>query len=214
MNPVWRPTRRELLIAGAAALPGCGVVPAVNEPVLMYDLVTPIAFEGSFPSLEDQLTVAIPVASADLDSTRIALSRNAGVIEYFAKGAWTDNAPILIQNRLIEAFEINGAIRAVGRDAAGLQPDLVLQTELRDFQAEFAGASTMPSGAPIGMPTGHIRLAAKLIGMPARRIVHFQVVERTEPADGPTLPEIVRALDKAAAGAVREIVLGVLSVLV
>ena len=201
----WKPTRRRLLIAGGACLSGCGVIPEVNEPVPLYDLVAPISFEGTYPPLEEQLTVGIPVASADLDTTRIALSREAGLIEYFAKGAWADNAPLLIQNRLIEAFEINGAIRAVGRDAAGLQPDLVLQTELRDFQAEYAGA---------GVPAGHIRISAKLIGMPARRIMHSLEVERREQAASESLPDIVRALDAAAAGAASDVVYGVLSTLI
>ena len=201
----WKPTRRHLLIAGSATLSGCGVIPEVNEPVPLYDLVAPIAFEGTYPPLEEQLTVGIPVASADLDTTRIALSREAGLIEYFAKGAWADNAPLLIQNRLIEAFEINGAIRAVGRDAAGLSPDLVLQTELRDFQAEYSGA---------GAPAGHIRISAKLIGMPARRIMHSLEVERREQAASQSLPDIVRALDAAAAGAASDVVYGVLSTLI
>ena len=202
----WRPSRREAMIAGALSVSGCGIVPDVNEPVLMYDLVAPIGFEGSFAPRDQQLTIATPVASADLDSTRVALSRQPGTIEYFADGAWADNAPNLIQNRLVEAFEINGAIKAVGREAAGLQPDLVLQTELRDFQAEYVDAE-----AP---PKGHIRLTAKLIALPQRRIIHFQVVERSEPAASQSLPEIVRALDVAASAAIREIVLGVLSALV
>ena len=83
--------------------------------------------------------VGTPVASADLDTTRIALTRSPGVIEYFAKGAWADDAPILLQDKLIESFEASGAIVAIGRDAVGLKPDYVLQSELRDFQAEFTG---------------------------------------------------------------------------
>ncbi len=201
----WVSSRRAFLAAGASALAGCNVLPKVNEPVPLYDLVAPIKFDRSFAAEAGQLVVGVPIASADLDNTRIALSRRSGIIEYFGKGAWADHAPVLIQGRLVEAFEINGAIGAVGRDAAGLMPDLVLHTELRDFQAEYSTA-----GAP---PNGHVRLSAKLIAMPQRRIVYFLVVEHYEPAQGQALSDIVRALDIATSRVVIDVVSGVLGAL-
>ncbi len=63
------------------------------------------------------------------------------MIEYFADGSWTDTAPSLVQAKLIEAFEATNAILAVGRDAAGLKPDYILQSDLRDFQAEYQGGA-------------------------------------------------------------------------
>ena len=73
----------------------------------------------SLPKVDWQLVVGTPVASADLNSTRIALTRAPGVVEYFAKGAWADYAPILLQDKLIESFEASNAILSVGRDAVG-----------------------------------------------------------------------------------------------
>jgi cholesterol transport system auxiliary component len=123
------------------------------------------------------------------------------VIEYFAKGAWADNAPILLQDKLIESFETSRAIVAVGRDAIGLKPDYVLQSELRDFQAEFAGPT----------PTAHLRLTAKLIRMPDRRIIASFATEQKVAAAGGSLPEIVDAFDRAASLAFENIVVRVLT---
>ena len=41
--------------------------------------------------------------------------------------------------QMIEAFDSSDAIVAVGRDAAGLRADYFLQSDLRDFQASYAG---------------------------------------------------------------------------
>lgn len=194
-------SRRLVLLAGGAALAGCGVIPKVNDPVPLYTLSAVTEFGRTLPKVDWQLVVGTPVAAANLDTTRIALTRSPGVIEYFAKGAWADNAPVLLQDKLIQSFEASGAITAVGRDAVGLRPDYVLQSELRDFQAEFAG----------GSPTAHLRLAAKLVRMPDRRIVATASIDQRVPAAGGSLPQIVEAFDRAAGEAFEEVVVRVLT---
>ena len=194
-------TRRHFVLIGGGALAGCGVIPKVNNPVPLYTLSAVTQFGQTLPKVHWQLVVGTPVASADLDTTRIALTRSPGVVEYFAKGAWADNAPILLQDKLIESFEASGAIVAVGRDAVGLKPDYVLQSELRDFQAEFAGEA----------PTAHLRLAAKLVRMPDRRIIANIAIEQKVAAAGGALPQIVDAFDRAASEAFEEVVVRVLT---
>jgi cholesterol transport system auxiliary component len=194
-------TRRHFALAAGAALAGCGVIPKVNNPVPLYTLSAVTEFNRSLPKVKWQLVVGTPVASADLDTTRIALTRSPGVIEYFAKGAWADNAPILLQDKLIESFEASSAIVAVGRDAVGLRPDYVLQSELRDFQAEFTG----------GAPTAHLRLTAKLVRMPDRRIIANFATEQKVPAAGNGLPQIVDAFDRATSEAFEDVVVRVLT---
>ena len=194
-------SRRHFVLAGGAALGGCGVIPKVNDPIPLYTLSPVAQFEQSLPKVEWQLVVGTPVASADLNSTRIALTRAPGVIEYFAKGAWADYAPILLQDKLIESFEASNAILSVGRDAVGLRPDYVLQSDLRDFQAEYSGEA----------PTAHLRLAAKLVRMPDRRIVANILTEQKVAAAGNSLPQIVDAFDRAAGQAFEEVVVKVLT---
>ncbi|HET6158220.1 MAG TPA: ABC-type transport auxiliary lipoprotein family protein [Dongiaceae bacterium] len=194
-------TRRHLILAGGAMLGGCGVIPKVNDPVPLYTLSAVTQFGQSLPKVDWQLVIGTPVASADLDTTRIALTRSPGVVEYFAKGAWADNAPVLLQDKLIESFEASNAIVSVGRDAVGLRPDYVLQSDLRDFQAEFTGAA----------PTAHLRLAAKLVRMSDRRIVATFATEQKVAAAGNSLAQIVDAFDRAASEAFEDVVVRVLT---
>jgi cholesterol transport system auxiliary component len=194
-------SRRHFVLAGGAALGGCGVIPKVNDPVPLYTLSAVAQYGQSLPKVDWQLVVGTPVASADLNSTRIALTRAPGVVEYFAKGAWADYAPILLQDKLIESFEASNAILSVGRDAVGLRPDFVLQSDLRDFQAEYSGET----------PTAHLRLAAKLVRMPDRRIVANILTEQKVAAAANSLPQIVDAFDRAAGQAFEEVVVKVLT---
>jgi cholesterol transport system auxiliary component len=193
-------SRRHFMLAGGFALGGCGVIPKVNEPVPLYTLSAVGEYQQSLPKVDWQLVVGTPVASADLNTTRIALTRSPGVIEYFANGAWADYAPILLQGKLIESFEASKAV-SVGRDAVGLRPDYVLQSDLRDFQAEYSGQA----------PTAHLRLSAKLVRMPDRRIVANILSEQKVAAAGNSLPQIVQAFDQAAGQAFEEVVVRVLT---
>ncbi len=145
--------------------------------------------------------MAEPAAERDIDTTRIALSRTANVIEYFADGNWSDTAPKMVQAKMIEAFESTNAIVAVGRDAAGLRADYILQSDLRDFQADYTN----------GAATAHIRLIAKLVQMPDRRITRTVTAEATAPAAGKDLPAIVTAFELALGQALTKVVTGILA---
>jgi cholesterol transport system auxiliary component len=179
--------RRRFLLATAGLLAGCGLVPNVSQPLTLYTLKPKLAPQ-TLPKVNWQLVVAEPAAERDIDTTRIALTRTTNVIEYFAGGSWSDTAPSLVQAKLIEAFEATNAIVAVGRDAAGLKPDYILQSDLRDFQAEYQGGAA---------PAAHVRLMSKLVQMPDRRIVRSVAAEASAPASSKELPAVVAAFEQA-----------------
>ncbi|HVY98148.1 MAG TPA: ABC-type transport auxiliary lipoprotein family protein [Dongiaceae bacterium] len=193
--------RRRFLLGTAGLLAGCGLVPDVNQPLTLYTLKPKLAAQN-LPKVGWQLVVAEPAAERDIDTTRIALTRKPNVIEYFADGNWTDTAPNLVQAKLIEAFEGTNAILAVGRDAAGLKPDYILQSDLRDFQAEYQGGAA---------PTAHVRLMSKLVQMPDRRIVRSVAAEAAAPAAGKDLPAIVAAFEQALGQVLDKTVAAILS---
>ena len=198
-------TRRLFLLAGAAgAAAGCGIVPNVSKPLTLYTLKPQVAPTQPLPKVPWQLVVAEPAAERDIDTTRIALTRTANVIEYFADGNWTDTAPALVQAKMIEAFEGTNAIVAVGRDAAGLKPDYILQSDLRDFQAEYSGP--VKSSPPVA----HVRLIAKLVQMPDRRITRTVSADASVAAASKDLPAIVTAFEQALGQVLSKIVTDIL----
>ena len=145
-----------------------------------------------------QLLLGLPNAPAGLDTERIALSRSLMSLDYFADAQWTDRAPLLVQTALLDGFEKSGAVPAVGRDSAGLRADFILETDLRDFAANY--------DSPSGPPRIAVAFNVKLIKIPERKIIAVKSVTRQQPAAADTIPEIVRAFDAALGGAVEEAV--------
>ena len=76
--------------------------------------------------LHRRLVVDIPTASESLDTDRIALIRDRTRFDYYANSLWTDRVPLLVQALLVEAFENDGSIAQVARDAQTLTPDYLL----------------------------------------------------------------------------------------
>jgi len=193
--------RRNFLLLSATGLAGCGLVPDVNKPLTLYTVKPKLSLTQQPAKVSWQLVVAEPAAERDIDTTRIALSRTANVIEYFADGNWSDTAPKMVQAKMIEAFESTNAIVAVGRDAAGLRADYILQSDLRDFQADYTN----------GAASAHIRLIAKLVQMPDRRITRTVSAEASAPAGGKDLAAVVVAFEQALGQALSKIVAGILA---
>lgn len=204
---VWRPVaRRDVCRAGllalAGTLPGCGLLPEVSVPVQLYTVTPKTSYPETLESVDWQLVVEMPNAATSLDTPRIALQRTPFTLEYYAGSAWTDNAPLMVQTLLIESFESTRSITAVGREGVGLRPDYVLKTDLREFEAIYEDGSANP--------VIWVRINAKVVKMPERRIVSSATFERREASSGTKLPDVVAAFDEALGHVLKRIVLFVL----
>jgi cholesterol transport system auxiliary component len=205
---VWRPVaRRNIcragLLAFAGTLPGCGLLPEVSVPVQLYTVTPKTSYPETLESVDWQLVVEMPNAATSLDTPRIALQRTPFTLEYYAGSAWTDNAPLMVQTLLIESFESTRSITAVGREGVGLRPDYVLKTDLREFEAIYE------EGSP--NPVIWVRINAKVVKMPERRIVSSATFERREASAGTKLPDVVAAFDEALGHVLKRVVLFVLA---
>jgi cholesterol transport system auxiliary component len=155
--------RRFLTLSGASLLvAGCSDLVGQTPPQL-FRLQPARSEAADLPAVPWQLIVSEPIAPQGFDTTRIALSRSPVRRDYFADSAWTDRAPAMIQGLIIESFENTGKILAVGRLPGDLRADYALQTELRDFEAQYADANA-------GLPKIHVRIEARLIRLQDREI--------------------------------------------
>jgi cholesterol transport system auxiliary component len=199
---------RRGLLAGLGGtvllLGGCEILPQVGTPTDLYTLTPKTSFDKSLPKVGWQLIVELPVAAAGLDTTRIALQHTPYTLEYYARAAWTDNAPAMVQTLIIESFESTGSILAVGREAIGLRPDFILKTDLREFQAIYY--ETEAPG-----PTIVVRMNAKLVQMPERRIVASNTFDHRTPAASDSFKDIIEAFDDALGSVIKRIVTSALN---
>jgi cholesterol transport system auxiliary component len=188
----WAPT----IIA--LALAGCGGLFGGSSPPQLYR-VTPVhAFPPGLPHLPVQVLIDEPLAPAGLDTTRIALSRSAVSIEYFADSEWTDRVPLMVQTALLESFEDSKALSAINRESVGLQADFILKTEIRHFEALY--------DSPNQAPEVWVAIIARLVNPSGRDIVSQTSFERRVRAEINDVPQIVLAFEEALEGVMQEIV--------
>jgi len=145
-----------------------------------------------------RLTVGTPDASASLDTERIALSRTATTMDYFANAAWTDRVPAMIQRLLLQTFDASNRIVAVSRDTSGVENDYLLETEIRDFEARY--------DTPDVAPQIIVTIQARLARMPQREIVAGVNVRQQAQATANVLDSIVLAFNQATGAAVSQVV--------
>jgi len=192
-------TRRSFVLVSVWAVAGCNILPTdVQVPTKLYTLMPKNQFPADLPTVRWQLVVELPTAAAGIDTSRIALSHDPFILEYFAKAAWTDNAPGMIQTLLVESFERTGKIVAVGPESAGLRPDYILKADLRAFEADYRGADPIP--------TAVVRISAKLVAMPQRRIIGAVTSQKYAKATGSQFEDILNAFNDALGHVLRDIV--------
>lgn len=206
-DPTRGPPRltRRALLAGAAALPltGCAAAKLLDSggPPTLYTLRPAREFAAGLPRVQWQLVVETPLTNTGIDTARIALGETENRLTYFADAGWIDTAPEMIQLLLVESFERSNRIVAVGIEASGLRSDFILKTDIRDFQAEYAGQE--PGKAA---PEANVRINAKLVRMPRRTIVASDTFEARVRASSPAFRDAIGAFDVALEMVMRRIV--------
>jgi cholesterol transport system auxiliary component len=197
------PPNRRAFIAGAGALfvSGCTILKTPVVPQLY--VLRPMLAPTMGAPVRWRLAIASPEAAQSLDTPRIALTRSATTMDYFANAAWTDPVPLMVQRLLLQSFETGGRIVAVDRDTAGLETDYLLETEIRDFTAHY--------DTPEGAPQIVVNIQARMVKMPQRDIAGGLNAQQQAQASGNNLDSIVGAFNQACGAALAQITVWALS---
>ena len=182
------------------ALTGCQALSAIDsaaEPTDLYTATPKSTFDLDLPNVYWQLAVEVPVSAASLNTGRIAIQMSPTSTDYYAKVAWTDRAPLMVQTRIVDSFENTRKIVAVARESIALRANYVLQPDLRNFEAMYF------YGQP---PIVKVRLIAKLVRMPDRQIIGVASFERCVRARADKVPKVVDAFDQALGSVIKRLV--------
>jgi cholesterol transport system auxiliary component len=189
--------RLAILAMAAALLAGCTLYEAATEPTDLYTVTPKSTFDPSLPAVYWQLAVEVPAAAANLNTGRMAIAFTPTSTDYYAKVAWTDRAPLMVQTRIVDSFENTRKIVAVARESIELRANYVLQPDLRNFEAMYS------YGQP---PIVRVRIIAKLVRMPDRQIIGVGSFERCVRARADKVPKVVEAFDQALGSAIKRLV--------
>ena len=149
------------------------------------------------------LVVARPRAATAIDTDRIAVRSAGSRFDYYSAARWAEPAPQMLQENLVSALAATaqfggGVMTAPARTPA----ELLLDVELRRFEAVTAGADAADSGAA---PVVHVQVQVSLVdSRRAARVTSF-VSEAAVPASENRLSAVIAAFDRANAQVVNDI---------
>lgn len=175
------------LAAILLSLGGCSILPE-SEPATLYRLPasTPSTTLGaSSPALPIRLGVATPEAGHLLSSNRIVVYPERNVVNVYEGSRWHEDAPDMLQARLIASLQHHQLFTSVGSDR--LPNDLLLLSELRHFQSEY---DTTP-------PSVKIQLDVQLVGAQDRRPIVANSFSTRAQASSVEILDVVDAFGQA-----------------
>jgi len=187
--------RAVLLLLPLLAVSGCAgsLLESHAEAPVVYRLEGVAAADrgGRLPLA---LAVTRPGGPAALDTDRIAVDQPGRVFDYYAGMRWSEPAPQMLQQLLVRALAADGRFAAVVAAPSRVPADLLLDVELRRFEAVYAAAGAAPQ-ARVEMQVSLVDPRA------ARRLASFLATgTATATADGRAA--VIDAFERAAAEAV------------
>lgn len=135
-----------LALTATTALPGCTALSLLQgEPDRdLFELRAPETSPRQCPhGRVGELVVELPKARGTLDSDRIMIRPSALQTQYLPDAAWGDPVPATLQRLLVESLGGSGAFRHVGRAPLGVAGDYAIISEIKEFNAELEGKSTV-----------------------------------------------------------------------
>jgi cholesterol transport system auxiliary component len=187
------------LLALSLALSGCA------GSLLESSATAPETYRLSSEPLPDRggrlplaIGVARPGAAPALDTDRVAVVQPDSRFDYFAGVRWSEPAPQMLQQLLVRALAADGRFEAVVATPSRVPADLLLDLELRRFEAVYA--------ADGGPPEVRVELQASLVDpRKAERLASFMASASASAGANRRAP-VIAAFDQATAEAVRAVV--------
>ncbi len=178
--------------------PSCGTLSAVSGASEELEAFT-LSPARPAPAAQGSRHIVVPppTAGGAIATDRILVKPNRLQAAYLPGGRWVDPAPVLFQSLTVASLQNSGVFRLVGRDDAGLIPDLSLLLDLSDFQAEAPAAEG-------GTWTVRVAARASLVDEADRSIRASRRFEATAPAASDGTITLVSAFEVATAQVLSE----------
>jgi cholesterol transport system auxiliary component len=169
------------------AVSSCSILPPNETPDIYVLPHTTQTVSANGPQLDWQLRVNTPEATGMLSGDGIVVMPEPGKVTVYEGAQWSDSAPVLLRERLVDAFLATHRLTAVTSEADSLSADFVLGGDLRAFQSEYRN----------GSPVVVVRLDAQLRRGGSRDVLAARSFEVTATPSGVAVPQVVQAFGQA-----------------
>ena len=137
--------RLATLLTAAVLCTGCvgSMLRSDEQPPDLYRL-SAAQVEAATSTLPQAIAVARPRSVSSLDTDRIAVVTPDHGFNYLAGARWADAAPQMVQQLLVDALVAGGGFAAVVAAPSRVPTDLLLDVELRGFEAVYGQTDAAP----------------------------------------------------------------------
>lgn len=174
---------------------GCGIVPKKTE-IAIYDPQPRVQADASWPQVDTQLVVLRPNAERLLNSARILVRPTPGELQVYKGATWTQPTPDILQDAIVRTLEDSRKLAGVTRRGGGIAGDFDLATDIRQFDADYAGGAS---------PSAVIEISASLIHNGDNRVVATQLFRHATPASSTAIVDVHRAFEQSLTDVTRDI---------
>ena len=188
-------SRMAMLGGLLSLLSACSILP---EPEQLRIFLLPSSTStqaATGPQSKQALRIVTPQASRILSTSRIAVVPQGNEISAYRGARWSDAAPVLLRDRLIETFQQDGRLPSVSNEDDSLPADLALHSDLRAFQSVYVD----------GAPQVLIRLDARLVSQHNHQTLASRRFEIRQPSTAPGVESVVEAFGQASDRLSREL---------
>jgi len=159
-----------------------------GEPPEVYRLEI-AAVAGAAERLPLALAVARPRAAASLDTERVAVVQPDSRFDHFAGVRWSEPAPQMLQALIVRVLQSDGRYEVVVAAPSRVPADLLLDVELRRFEAVYARG--------VEAPTVRVELQATLVDPRRGRRVSSLVATAEAGAESNRRGAVLEAFERA-----------------
>lgn len=195
MNIPISPALRWLIAGLVLAVAGCGIVPK-KTAIAIYDPQPHVAADAGWPQVDAQLVVLRPNAERLVGSPRIIVRPVPGELQVYKGAMWSQPTPDILQNTILRTLEDSHKLASVTRHGGGIASDYDLATDIRRFDADYAGAAA---------PSAVVEVSASLIQNGENRVVATRVFRNATPASSAAITDVHRAFEQSLSDTTREI---------
>ncbi|MCU7246248.1 ABC-type transport auxiliary lipoprotein family protein [Pseudomonas koreensis] len=181
-------TRLALLTLIGTALGACSILPeSVPSDVYRLPAAQAPAPASSAAVQHWSLRLNKLQASEALNRPSIAVIPQGDVISSYKASRWSDPAPVLVRNRLLDGFQRDGRVTLLSTDDSNFQADLELGGSLQAFQTEYQGSQASVV----------VRLDVLLVRGYDQRILASRRFEELQPLSDVKVPAVVAGFGQA-----------------
>lgn len=194
MNRATQLTAAVVCSCVAALVGGCSTSSLLDSalPVPANYIIAPLppaATPTSSPASQVDLAIGRPDVAPGLDTSRVAVLRGRQ-LDYYRGVQWGGNTLEVVQALLVASLQDQKLFRSVTSEQARVSGAYILDSEVRDFQAEYSDGNAAP--------TVRITIVGRLIRIADRALVDTVVASATRQASDNRMPVVAEAFEAAA----------------